>query len=288
MNRYSIWVAAIFASAIGAQSTTSVGATSPSERTSARPAYLAMEAMMPSLDRATAWINADPLSATKLRGHVVVIDFWTYSCINWRRTLPYLLALQRKYQDHGLVIVGVHTPEFGFEKDIDNVRRNAAALNIDYPIAVDSESAIWRAFDNHYWPALYLIDAQGRIRHQVFGEGNYDQADTILEQLLTEAGQGLAGVAPVTIEAHGAEAGADWRNLKSPETYVGYARTERFASSGRVSFDRARKYAAPATLRLNEWALSGNWTMKQESATLNTPGGRITYRFHARDLHLVM
>src|SRR5262245_14216271 len=187
---------------------------------------------MPSLGRATAWLNSRPLSEADLRGKVVLVDFWTYTCINWRRTLPWLRAWAEKYRDHGLIVVGVHTPEFSFEKDVDNVRRIAKEQNVDYPIAIDSDYAIWNAFHNHYWPALYVIDAQGRIRHQQFGEGGYEQLEGVIQQLLAEAGHTDFDRAPVSADANGAELAGDWKNLASPETYVGHAQAERFASPG--------------------------------------------------------
>jgi len=249
---------------------------------------LPTEGRFPSLARATAWLNSEPLSPESLRGKVVLVDFWTYTCINWRRTMPYLRAWAAKYKDQGLVVIGVHTPEFGFEKDLDNVRRMAQEQDVDYPIAVDSDFGIWRAFDNAYWPALYFIDAQGRVRHHVFGEGEYPQSEQIIQQLLAEAGHAVPDRTLVTADARGAEADADWASLGSPETYVGYGRGERLASPGRELFDRARVYALPARLRLNEWALSGEWTRQKEAATSNKVNAKITYRFHARDLHLVM
>jgi thiol-disulfide isomerase/thioredoxin len=228
------------------------------------------------------------LTAAGLRGKVVVIDFWTYTCINWRRSLPYVRAWSEKYKDRGLVVVGVHTPEFAFEKDVDNVRRAVQDMRIDYPIAVDSNYAIWRAFKNQYWPALYFIDAQGRVRHHQFGEGEYGQSELIIQQLLKESGVDGISHDPVAVDARGAEAAADWRSLKSPENYVGYERTENFASPGGAAPDVRRVYTVPAALKLNEWALSGEWTMAKQGIVLNKANGRIAYRFHARDLHLVM
>jgi thiol-disulfide isomerase/thioredoxin len=241
-----------------------------------------------SLGRAIEWINSPPLGTAQLRGKVVLVDFWTYSCINWRRTMPYLRSWAEKYRDQGLVVIGVHTPEFGFEKHIDNVRRATREQHIDYPVAIDSEYAIWEAFDNHYWPALYFIDAQGRIRHQQFGEGNYEQLESVVVELLAEAGHSLPAPELRELEGHGAEAAADWKNLRSPETYVGYRRSATFASTGDAVLERAQLYAAPERLKLNQWALAGNWTTRRESAVLNETGGRMTYRFHARDVHLVM
>jgi thiol-disulfide isomerase/thioredoxin len=223
-----------------------------------------------------------------LRGKVVLIDVWTYTCINWLRTLPYVRAWAEKYKSQGLVVIGVHSPEFGFEKDIDNVRRAAKDMRVDYPIAIDSDHAVWRALDNEYWPALYFVDAQGRIRHHHFGEGEYERSETIIQQLLSEAGKSVIGQELVSVDARGAETAADWGNLKSPENYVGFERTENFASPGGAVLDKARVYVAPARLRLNQWALSGDWTVQKQLTVLNKPNGRIAYRFHARDLHLVM
>jgi thiol-disulfide isomerase/thioredoxin len=241
-----------------------------------------------SLSRANGWLNSEPLSAADLRGKVVLIDFWTYTCINWLRTTPYVRAWAEKYRDEGLVVVGVHTPEFPFEHDIDNVRRAVQVMNLPYPIAIDSDYEIWRGFNNHYWPALYFVDAQGRVRHQQFGEGEYEQAEKFIQQLLAEAG--AAGVARdlVAVEGVGVEAPADWANLKSEENYVGYERTEGFASPGGATLNQARVYAVPAGLEVNRWALSGDWTVEKGATVLNKPDGRIVYQFHARDLHLVM
>jgi thiol-disulfide isomerase/thioredoxin len=241
-----------------------------------------------SLGIATEWLNSPPLTADGLRGKVVLIDFWTYSCINWRRQLPYVRAWAEKYKDQGLVVVGVHAPEFAFEKDIDNVRRAAKDTRVDYPIVIDNDHAIWRAFNNEYWPALYFVDAQGRIRDHQFGEGEYEQSEKIIQQLLAEAGNSGIGHALVSVDARGAEAAADWSDLRSPENYVGYERTENFASAGGATSDKSRVYAVPARLVLNHWALSGDWKMQKNDIVLNKANGRIAYRFHARDLHLVM
>jgi thiol-disulfide isomerase/thioredoxin len=249
---------------------------------------LPVEGEMPSLGGATAWLNSQPLTASALRGKVVLIDFWTYSCINWRRQLPYVRAWSQKYKDHGLVVIGVHTPEFGFEKEIDNVRRATKAISIDYPIAMDSDYAVWSAFSNEYWPALYFVDSQGRIRHHVFGEGEYQQSEAVIQQLLTEAGASGFKREPVIVNGRGAEADADWADLGSAENYVGYERTENFASPGGVVRDKPGVYTMPPKLELNHWALSGNWAMAQQVVTLNKANGSIAYRFHARDLHLVM
>jgi thiol-disulfide isomerase/thioredoxin len=248
----------------------------------------ANEGELTALGSATTWLNSPPLRAVDLRGNVVLIDFWTYTCINWRRTLPYVRAWAEKYQEHGLVVIGVHTPEFAFEHDIENVRRATRDMRISYPIAIDNDYAIWRAFQNHYWPALYFVDEEGRLRHHSFGEGEYEQSERILQHLLVEAGIGGISHELVLVDAQGAEAAADWGSFRSPETYLGDARTEHFASPGGVVLDTPRLYAAPAHLRLNHWALSGEWTVLEESAVLKQANGRIAYRFHARDLHLVM
>jgi thiol-disulfide isomerase/thioredoxin len=252
-------------------------------------AQLPIEGRMPSLDSATGWLNSPPLTAAGLRGKVVLVDFWTYTCINWLRTLPYLRAWAERYQDHGLVVIGVHTPEFDFEHDLDNVRREAKRLRVAYPIAVDSDYAIWDAFDNHYWPALYVVDAQGQIRHHRFGEGDYDQSEMVLQRLLTEAGSaGDIGQGLVAVDPGGVEAAADWDSLRSPENYLGAARTENFASANGAVLGTGQVYAVPARLRLNHWALSGDWTVNPQAIVGNQAGGRLVYRFHARDLHLVM
>ncbi len=249
---------------------------------------LPIEGELPSFSGATAWLNSPPLAAAGLRGKVVLIDFWTYTCINWLRTLPYVRAWAEKYRDHGVVVIGVHTPEFSFEHDLENVRRAAKDMRIAYPIAIDNDYAIWSAFNNHYWPALYLVDAQGRIRSHQFGEGAYEQSEMILQQLLAEAGIGGIAHELVSVDAQGAEAAADWGDLRSPENYVGDARTENFASPGGAVLDQPRVYAAPARFSLNHWALAGDWTVEREATVLNKANGRIVYRFHARDLHLVM
>jgi thiol-disulfide isomerase/thioredoxin len=241
-----------------------------------------------SLGRADGWLNSEPLSAAELRGKVVLIDFWTYTCINWLRTVPYVRAWAEKYRDQGLVVIGVHTPEFAFEHDIDNVRRAVKAMNLPYPIAIDSDYEIWRGFNNHYWPALYFVDAQGRVRHQQFGEGEYEQAEKFIQQLLAEAGAVGVGQDLVAVEGRGVEAPADWANLKTEENYVGYERTEGFASPGGAAPGQSRVYAVPARLELNRWALAGDWTVEKGATVLNKPGGRIVYQFYARDLHLVL
>jgi thiol-disulfide isomerase/thioredoxin len=251
-------------------------------------ARLPVEGELASFDSATGWLNSPPLTAAGLRGKVVLVDFWTYTCINWLRQLPYVRAWAEKYSAQGLVVIGVHTPEFAFEHDADNVRWAVQDMRVSYPVALDSDYAIWRAFDNYYWPALYFADAQGQIRHHHFGEGEYQQSEMVIQQLLAEAGSGGTGQGLVSPEAPGLEAAADWGSLGSPENYVGYERTENFASPGGVVPDQPHAYEVPAQLRLNHWALSGNWTMGEQAATAVQAGGRIACRFHARDLHLVM
>lgn len=241
-----------------------------------------------SLDGAEQWLNSPPLTAESLRGKVVLIDFWTYSCINWRREYPYVRAWFDKYRSQGLVVVGVHSPEFDFEKEAGNVRRAVKDIGVGYPVVIDSGHRIWRAFGNAYWPALYFIDAQGKIRAHQFGEGDYARSERIIQQLLSEAGSPAASTDLVAVNAGGPEAAADWKNLKSPENYVGYARTQYFASPGGVVPDRRQLYSSPSRLASNRWALSGDWTIGPESATSQAAKGRIVYRFQARDLHLVM
>ena len=245
------------------------------------------EGVLPSLGSATEWLNSQPLTASSLRGRIVLIQFWTYTCINWLRTLPYVRAWHQRYTDQGLTVVGVHTPEFEFERDVDNVRRAARDLSVDYPIAIDSDYAIWTAFENHYWPALYFIGANGHLRGHHFGEGDFERSERTLQGLLTEAGIGDVGDELVSVDGVGIEAGADWESLRSPETYVGYARTSNFASPGGLVGAR-NVYTAPSRIGLNEWALSGDWTVDRYAAVLNAADGRIAFRFHARDLHLVM
>ena len=253
-----------------------------------RTQHLPVEGHLPSFDGATAWLNSPPLTAEGLRGSVVVVQFWTYTCINWLRTLPYVRAWAERYADDGLVVVGVHTPEFPFEHDLDNVRRAVAEMRIGYPVAVDDDYAVWDAFANRYWPALYVVDARGRIRHHRFGEGDYEFSELVVQELLVEAGHDVAPGEPVPVDADGVEAPADWDNLESPESYTGYERADNFASPGGPVPDEGHVYSAPERLRLNQWALSGSWTVEPGDTLLNEADGRIAYRFHARDLNLVM
>jgi thiol-disulfide isomerase/thioredoxin len=253
----------------------------------ARMDRIRSEGRMPALDGATGWINTAPLTVSGLRGKVVVIDFWTFSCINWRRQLPYVRAWAQRYADQGLVVIGVHSPEFGFEHDADAVQRAAHTMHVPYPIAIDSKYAIWEAFDNAYWPALYFVDTQGRIRHHQFGEGDYEASEMVIRQLLAEAGHPSDG-ALASVDAQGLEAPADARSLLTPETYIGYARTHGFQSPGGAVRDARSIYAVPSMLQVAQWALAGAWTIGREAAVVDEAGGRLVYRFHARDLHIVM
>jgi cytochrome c biogenesis protein CcdA/thiol-disulfide isomerase/thioredoxin len=255
------------------------------------PAPLPVEGTLPALNGAAQWLNSKPLTAQDLRGKVVLVDFWTYSCINCLRSLPYVKAWAQKYKDQGLVVIGVHAPEFAFERNIDNVKKATHDLGIDYPVAIDNNYAIWRGFNNEYWPAHYFIDAEGRIRHHHFGEGDYAESEKVIQQLLTEAGHtnaakiatGLTGAG-----AQGVEAAADNTDMQSPETYVGYERAENFTSPGGEAHDAAHAYVAPSQPAVNDWGLAGTWKVGAEHATLAQASGSIVYRFHARDLHLVL
>jgi thiol-disulfide isomerase/thioredoxin len=250
---------------------------------------LPVEGQLPSLEGATSWLNSPPLTRDGLRGKVVVIDFWTYSCINCLRSLPYVKDWDARYRNDGLVVIGVHAPEFAFEKDLDNVRRAVRDLGITYPVALDNDYAIWRGFNNQYWPAHYFIDALGRVRAHHFGEGAYDGSERIIRQLLIENGaKDLPEVATAGMRATGVEAAADTTERRSPETYVGYAKAEHFASPSGFAPDQSKAYTAPPNLKLNEWALTGTWLVGEESAALQRAPGRIVFRFQARDLHLVL
>jgi cytochrome c biogenesis protein CcdA/thiol-disulfide isomerase/thioredoxin len=247
------------------------------------------EGELPSLAGATAWLNSPPLTPEGLSGKVVVVDFWTYSCINCLRALPYVKAWYDRYKDHGLVIIGVHTPEFAFEKDLNNVRHAVSELKITYPVALDSNYAIWQAFNNEYWPAHYFIDSMGHIRGHHFGEGNYDESEQLIRQLLTEAGdQNLPAAGYHELAATGIQAAADEAHIQSPETYIGYERATHFSSPTGVAPDHDKAYAEPSKLELNQWALAGHWTVHDEDGVLDQAPGAITFRFYARDLHLVM
>jgi thiol-disulfide isomerase/thioredoxin len=251
-------------------------------------ARLPFEGELPTFGGATGWLNSPPLTPDGLRGKVVLVNFWTYTCINWLRQLPYVRAWAEKYAGPGLVVIGVHTPEFGFEHNLDNVRRAVADMRVGYPVAIDNDYAVWGAFDNHYWPALYVADAQGQIRHHHFGEGEYAQSEMVIQQLLADAGSAGFSHDMVSVDARGIEAPADWASLRSPENYTGYERTENFASPGGILPGKPHAYTAPAELRRNQWAVSGDWTITEHAAALNEADGRIACRFHSRDLHMVL
>ena len=251
-------------------------------------AHLPGERKIPSFSGATGWINSEPISEASLRGKVVLVEFWTYTCVNWRRTLPYVRAWAEKYKDQGLVVIGVHTPEFSFEKNADNVRWAVKDMKIGFPVAIDNDYSVWHAFGNEYWPALYFIDSKGHIRHQQFGEGSYDLSEKTIQQLLAEAGAKGINKDLVAVNPTDFEIAADWKTLGSPENYLGYDRTANFSSPGGASADKGRQYTAPSRLRLNQWALTGNWTMGQEADVLNEPNGAIRYRWHSRDVNLIM
>ena len=248
---------------------------------------LAVMDELSSLAGATAWINSPPLSAATLKGKVVLVQFWTFTCINWLRTLPYVRAWAQTYRDAGLVVIGAHTPEFSFEHNLENVRRATMDMKIEYPVAVDSDYKIWRGFSNQYWPALYLIDGKGQVRHHQFGEGEYSQTERMIQQLLTESG---ATRVPSSsrIDARAIEAPADWANLRSGENYLGYERTEGFASPEGVARGSVRGYTLPRKLDSNHWALDGEWTIASDHIVLQKPNGKIASSVHARDVHLVM
>jgi hypothetical protein len=237
---------------------------------------------MPSLGGASGWLNSEPLGPAGLRGRVVLVNFWTLTCINWLRQEPFVRAWSEAYRDDGLVVLGVHTPEFSFEHDIDLVRRATRERAIDYPVALDNAYEVWSAFDNHFWPALYFVDTDGVIRDEHFGEGRYEQSERVIQELLGVERE------PISVEGVGVEAEADWEHLRSSETYLGYWRTARFASPDGAAFDERRAYELPRHLDINHWALTGEWTIARENAVLGQAGGSIAYRFEARDAHLVL
>ena len=253
-----------------------------------RGGELSLEGRFPSLGGATDWLNSAPLDPEGLRGKVVVANFCTYTCINWLRTLPFVRAWAQTYERHGLVTIGVHTPEFSFEHDLENVRRALKEMEITYPIAVDNDYAVWNAFSNKYWPALYLIDAEGRIRHHRFGEGDYLRSESVIQQLLRDAGAEDISDELAPIDPRGPEVAADWDNLESPEEYLGSRRAQSYEPSERPTWGEHRPDGGTRSPRRNHWTLMGNWTMTPEAVVLNEPNGRITFRFHARDVHLVM
>ncbi|RAN93882.1 Protein DipZ [Micromonospora saelicesensis] len=241
-----------------------------------------MAVHLPPLNGAAEWLNSEPLGPADLGGRVVLVNFWTLTCINWLRQEPYVRAWSQAYRDDGLVVIGVHTPEFAFEHDVDWVRRAVAARSIDYPVAVDNDYTIWSAFDNHYWPALYFVGTDGVIRDEHFGEGRYEESERVLQQLLGIERE------PVPVNGLGPEAEADWTNLRTPETYLGFSRGEHFASPNGPALDERRAYQVPESLGLNQWALAGEWTIGSENVVLDKAGGGIAFRFHARDAHLVL
>ena len=251
-------------------------------------AELPVEGHVPGFDGATGWLNSEPLTAEDLRGKVVLVDFWTYTCINWLRTLGYVRAWFEEYRSQGLVVVGVHTPEFPFEAEPDNVAEAVKDMNVEFPVALDPEYAVWQAFSNHYWPAVYIADGEGHIRHHQFGEGGYDECEMVIKQLLRDSGREDLDHDLVSPAGVGLEAQADWATLESPETYVGYQQGRNFASPGGVTVDESGTYSVPDSLRLNSWALSGDWTIEGRAGVLLRAGGKIAFRFHARDVHLVL
>jgi thiol-disulfide isomerase/thioredoxin len=281
MKSVLLLLAAIFAGA-PAMTTNTLAADNASA-----PLRLPDEGALPSFRGATTWLNSTPLTPEALRGKIVVVDFWTYTCINWLRSFPYVRAWAETYKDQGLVVIGVHSPEFSFEHEADNVRQALADRKIDFPVAIDNDLAVWRDFDNQAWPALYVVDAKGRIRYHQFGEGNYALAEKVIRQLLAEAKGSDLPADLASVDARGPEAPADWPSLQSPENYLGSDRTENF-SAKRSVVNKHRVYVAPDALKLNHWAVAGDWAIGAEAIVLNEANGRIKYRFHARDLHLVM
>lgn len=252
------------------------------------PGTLPVEGQLPPLNGAVQWLNSPPLDAQALKGKVVLVDFWTYSCINCLRTLPYVKAWAEKYRDQGLVVIGVHAPEFAFERDVGNVTKAMKELGINYPVAIDNGYKIWRAFNNEYWPAHYFADAQGRIRYHHFGEGDYAESERVIQQLLREAGAKTVADGLINADAQGVQQAPDMNQVLSPETYVGYQRAEHFVPETGLVPDKVATYNPPANLTLNDWSLGGQWAVGAEQATASAPASRIVYRFHARDLHLVL
>ena len=257
-------------------------------RLAGEPRELPDEGFLPGFEGATGWLNSEPLTPQGLRGRVVAVQFLTYTCVNWLRTLPYARAWAAKYAEHGLTLVGVHTPEFGFERNVDNIITAVRDLDVPFPIAIDSDYGVWRAFSNHYWPALYVADEQGRIRYHHYGEGEYEMTEMIIQQLLTGAGARGFDPAFVSVEPRGTEVAANWANLGSPETYLGALQTSGFASPDGGYVGKSHAYGPAGDLRLNEWAPTGTWTIAQHASVLDEPNGRIAFRFRARDVNLVM
>jgi thiol-disulfide isomerase/thioredoxin len=251
-------------------------------------AALPVEGDLPSFVGTTGWLNSEPLTPEGLRGQVVFVDFWTYTCVNWLRTLPYVRAWDAKYAAQGLTTIGVHTPEFDFEHDVDNIVAQARALRVPYPIAVDSDYGVWNAFDNHYWPAVYIADAQGRIRYHHFGEGEYAMQEMVIQQLLLEAGVEDVDPDLVSVDPVGLEVAADYQTLRSPETYLGYGQATGMAAPDGLRADESHDYTPPSRLGLNEWAPAGGWSISRRAATATAPNARLAIRFQARDVNLVM
>jgi hypothetical protein len=249
--------------------------------------HLPAEGTLPPFTGATAWLNSEPLTPEGLRGKVVVADFCTYTCINWLRSLPYVRAWDERYRSDGLVTIGIHTPEFSFERNLDNVRAALAQMRVTYPVVVDNDYGVWNAFANHYWPALYFADAEGRVRHHRFGEGDYERSEIVIQQLLGDVGVDVSGESLISVDPSGPEVAADLGALNTPETYLGYRQTENFASPGGMERDAPKNYEAPQRILHNHWALSGDWTVMAEATVLNEPKGRVAFRFDARDVHLV-
>ena len=257
-------------------------------RLAGEPHALPFEGRLARFDGATGWLDSEPLTPEALRGRVVLVDFWTYTCINWLRTAPYVRAWAAKYADAGLTVVGVHTPEFGFERDVDNVTEHTRRYGVEFPVAIDSDYGVWRAFANHFWPAVYIADAEGRLRHHHFGEGEYAQTEMVIQQLLLDAGAADLDQELVTVDPQGLEVAADWRTLRSPETYTGYGQASGFASNDVARFDAPHRYTAHGSLPRNYWDLSGDWTVTRHAAVANESGARIAFQIHARDLNHVM
>jgi thiol-disulfide isomerase/thioredoxin len=249
---------------------------------------LPVEGHLPSFDGATGWLNSDPLTPEGLRGRIVLVDFWTYTCINWLRTAPYLRAWDAKYRELGLTVIGAHTPEFGFEGDVDNVVARTRDFGVEYPVAIDTDYGVWQAFANHFWPAVYIADAEGRIRYHHFGEGEYAMTEMVIQQLLLEAGADGIDADLVAVEPQGFEVAADWSTLRTPETYVSFGRSAGFASPAPARYDEPYDYPEPSRLDLNQWAPVGRWTLAPHAAVLDSSPGRIAFRFQARDVNLVM
>jgi len=261
--------------------------TKQAKRSEQSTAELPVEDLAPSLDGAQEWLNSAPLTMEGLKGKVVLVDFWTYSCINCLRSIPYVRAWAEKYRDHGLVVIGVHTPEFAFERNVSNVKSAIATLMIGYPVAIDNDYKVWRAFENEYWPAHYFIDGNGKVRHHHYGEGEYEESERIIQKLLVDAGNKDVPAGVVAVNSSGAEAASAKADVNSPETYIGFDRIDRFVSPGGVVQNESHGYAVGEP-KLNEWSLTGKWTVGGERAQLDEADGSIVYRFHARDLHLVL